>query len=643
MARLHILKNGISYKEIELADDQEFVGGRGDSCQIYLDDGAISRHHFKVYRDSEGWKVEKLSKFGVLLHEDQPIQNHNLLEDDAFSVPPFYFRFHEEKIQTQHLEETLQSEDTNHPSSQFEAANEDMDDLTSEISDTTSTESSRATPYLTVSKPGKTSESLRLEGVAWTAGRDEHSEIIIDDRRSSRKHFKIYKELSDFYIEDLGSSNGTYVNEEKLSRKPRLLESGDSIVVGDTTYVFEVRDPLMEQELENLPAEQDSNHSPSVVFLPINIGASENSSHGVVRIDRATANVNKNSRAKAMRFGLVLVLVLAAGYSLFDDSGKKESSSKDPKAIGKNPFDRLSQQEQEYIRHTYSLAKNLYMDLKYELALAEMRKIHEKIPSFQDSKEIEALCESALLSIKNKQYEEDVERKQKEAIENAKKIVQNCTKRFSNSLDVEAIEQCLAPATEIDPENLQAKKLIENAHNLIEQKNIQKNNKAEHQRRIKAREAIYQQAKKLQDEGKLIDALETYQRHIASALPDPNKLEDKSKQGVDTIKSEVKQVLASAVQEAEGHISNAEYKEAVVKLEKALELDPNNQKARSLYEVASKELFKKMKALFSDAVVEESLGNVESAKSKWKKILEQDIPKGDYRAKATIKLRKYGE
>ena len=49
-----------------------------------------------------------------------------------------------------------------------------------------------------------------------------------------------------------------------------------------------------------------------------------------------------------------------------------------------------------------------------------------------------------------------------------------------------------------------------------------------------------------------------------------------------------------------------------------------------------------MKALYEDSVLEESLGNVDTAKEKWKKIKEDNLPFDDYTKKATQKLRKYG-
>lgn len=63
----------------------------------------------------------------------------------------------------------------------------------------------------------------------------------------SRKHFKVYIEDDDFYIEDLGSSNGTTVNGVRLSKgKPMELFDKSKVKAGDVEMVFR----LVEKEVD---------------------------------------------------------------------------------------------------------------------------------------------------------------------------------------------------------------------------------------------------------------------------------------------------------------------------------------------------------------------------------------------------------
>ena len=49
-----------------------------------------------------------------------------------------------------------------------------------------------------------------------------------------------------------------------------------------------------------------------------------------------------------------------------------------------------------------------------------------------------------------------------------------------------------------------------------------------------------------------------------------------------------------------------------------------------------------LKSIYEDSVLEESLGNVDSAKEKWKKIIKDDLDFEEYSKKARTLLKKYG-
>ena len=74
-------------------------------------------------------------------------------------------------------------------------------------------------------------------------GRSEDAEICLDDNRCSRKHAQAILVSGSWHIEDLGSSNGTQLNGEKVDRSP--LRDQSTVQIGNTLLVFE--------ETENLP------------------------------------------------------------------------------------------------------------------------------------------------------------------------------------------------------------------------------------------------------------------------------------------------------------------------------------------------------------------------------------------------------
>lgn len=70
-------------------------------------------------------------------------------------------------------------------------------------------------------------------------GRDPDADICIKSHRISRKHCMIYRDNDSYYINDLDSSNGTYVNYVKLTEKHKL-RNEDIIKIADVKLEFKL-------------------------------------------------------------------------------------------------------------------------------------------------------------------------------------------------------------------------------------------------------------------------------------------------------------------------------------------------------------------------------------------------------------------
>ncbi len=68
-------------------------------------------------------------------------------------------------------------------------------------------------------------------------GRDPENDMFLKDVFVSKQHCLIYKHGKKILIKDLGSSNGTFLNGEKID-KPEELRVGDKIRVSQTTFKF---------------------------------------------------------------------------------------------------------------------------------------------------------------------------------------------------------------------------------------------------------------------------------------------------------------------------------------------------------------------------------------------------------------------
>lgn len=80
-------------------------------------------------------------------------------------------------------------------------------------------------------------EIFPLKNALTVVGRSLECEIVISDPHISSQHIQIDKARHGFTILDLGSANGTYINNVKL-RSPVILKDGDEILLGSTKLVF---------------------------------------------------------------------------------------------------------------------------------------------------------------------------------------------------------------------------------------------------------------------------------------------------------------------------------------------------------------------------------------------------------------------
>ena len=77
---------------------------------------------------------------------------------------------------------------------------------------------------------GRVGESFPLNADRMTIGRRPDSDIFLDDVTVSRDHALLVRRSGDYYLDDLGSLNGTYVNRHRI--ESHRLEDGDELQVG---------------------------------------------------------------------------------------------------------------------------------------------------------------------------------------------------------------------------------------------------------------------------------------------------------------------------------------------------------------------------------------------------------------------------
>jgi predicted component of type VI protein secretion system len=92
-------------------------------------------------------------------------------------------------------------------------------------------------PKLLLKAHGAVLKEIKLDKSRLTIGRKPDNDIVLDDQSASGHHVRIIQIQSVFFIEDAGSSNGTFVNGKKTDRKQ--LVNGDQVTIGQHTLLYQ--------------------------------------------------------------------------------------------------------------------------------------------------------------------------------------------------------------------------------------------------------------------------------------------------------------------------------------------------------------------------------------------------------------------
>ena len=673
---LKVIKKG-QEDQIYTLDSEINIVGRFKNNLISLDASyGVSREHLKITPvDSDSWKVECVSHLGGLIFNKKEVSECIIKENDSFSLQDYIFTLHKEKEETK---QETSSQSIDRPSgselslSQSFQPNEDGDqepDLPfatnsaqSPVFSSEDKEGSQFTesptvmsdhlkdhlkPYLVISLSEDEEDKVIdiSDKETWIVGREPSSDICIEDINISRHHFKIIKKDSDFFIEDLESSNGTSINGKLIKPKvPQTLNSGDIISILNIEMFFEIRNVNFEKKRKaSLPAvvsPQPSLESPQQ--------DSEQASHVPAIIPNAvlgetlmTQAPGKKSSTKRILLILSTFLIIGGG-AFFFNSEKEKDSSELSDFTGTGTFESLTDEEKENVKNLYILSQQQYQMKKFELCNQTLEQLHNLVPFYQESQELITTCKNGAesvqiqLEIENQKKQEEQERKK------LREIVSECKGRFKSFQTLEELEGCLSEAITIDPEDeeLNVLRLDFETQQTTQR---QRQEQLQKMRNWVAKETkIYNQAKKIKDDDQLLKAIDAYKNFLLRDHPSSlHPLVQTARKELFEMEQTVQTQIDSFMNSCKELMVSKKYKQAYQRCQDVFIVSPKNKTAQQTIHKVVAELEEKFKPIFNESVINESLGQVEIAKKQWNLIIEQDIPNGKYSRKAQKKLSKY--
>ncbi|PIS11323.1 MAG: hypothetical protein COT73_04600 [Bdellovibrio sp. CG10_big_fil_rev_8_21_14_0_10_47_8] len=649
--RLSIFKDGEKQQEVILDPEKTYIVGRAEDSDIVLvADRGVSRQHLKLSWNGSFWLVESLSRYGELYFGRGKVTELELQDGFRFDVPPYEFSF---EVFESSLNEFSEGNDARSLSLVPQVRSSQGGENSYSDMDRTQVISLPTTAYLKVlDQSGEETQIFQLEGQSWVAGRESSCAILMDHTEFSRRHFEIQMQRDAFLIRDLGSSNGTMLNGQALSNEWTALASGDVLTVGTWSLQFELRDSMFDRQLQEIP---DHMRSPILytseaavpkifgdrnpldipsVAAPYFPGEDPLPSMGAMK------SGNRNKGVNWVRM-LIICLVVGGGvYYLMENGQSPNAAPVAQQAL--SPFEKLAPQQQQYVKDTYRLADQLFKEGRYEMARQEVTKIHQLLPFYEDSKNLEKLSGVAIQTQIEQQRAEARQKEQAEMEEKIQKTVAECRRRLKTNGDTSAMDDCLNPVIVLSPEHPAIVALRAEVDQMNTERLAREEQRAEYRALVRRQKALYEKARKVAHSGTALEAIEAYRTVVKSRLPDPKGFRVKSSREIASIQQTMAEKQAVFKKEVDEAVQKSDYKAAVIAIKKAIAINPEDETLKGKKQSLLNELKKQMQTLYQEGILEESVGEVETAKGKWKKILESSVPEEDYYKKARIKLKKYG-
>ena len=283
----------------EKSIDGEILVGRADGCVIQLNDRAISRKHALFKRIDQGLQVERKSDFSPISVNGAECTSAVLKEGDVIGLGPYIGRvtFPQVKAskqgpiaevaafvteQKKSSEEILPATEVMKPIESMQISLEPSNDQQPILQSTINEPPSLAMPsdmqmdvsgqppletpqqssnqdedktllgnpakvIIVLNPNAATPVEFEMDSSEAVIGRSKECQIQINDKKSSRRHAKISRRGLSFFLKDLDTVNGTFVNGQKVTETE--LTGEDLIQIGDTELRFKVFNPNFSSEM----------------------------------------------------------------------------------------------------------------------------------------------------------------------------------------------------------------------------------------------------------------------------------------------------------------------------------------------------------------------------------------------------------
>jgi pSer/pThr/pTyr-binding forkhead associated (FHA) protein len=519
-------------------------------------------------------------------------------------------------------------------------------------------------------------EELFLETYEVSFGRSKKADIYLDDPKLSRIHAKIARVGMGYRLLDCNSRHGTYVNGVRVLEHP--LNSFDTLEFGSTKIKFLIHDVLSNEMGKGALVEVSQSKAPALPSDSTKSMQWEERASGVVldfkksknnepalygqspkspEIDPEFNGFKKPGRLSSQKTKILLVVFGVLLVALFMIPSKKDTGSiTKPETAQKGPqppalpaidaklspqmskeFLELSPEAQRAVEGYYNTALKSADHEAYDEAVLNLKKIHEILPYYKQSRE---MMDQYTKKLKEKQIVEATEKAKKDEKQELALLLEEGMDNLKEG-EFDKAAEAFNSAITLDPNNQTALKGLKAAEYKVKRFEDIPPEKDPEQEKRKMVGDLFQQA---------VEAfrLKSYQQAIEKAeairkveLKGDTQYLNEAKQIIDKAKMLQKEEFEPFLIQAKEKFAEGDYNSSRDLCDEMLKRDPAYDEAKECVLKAKKQLNRLAKEAYTHGYILESMNRIEEAKQYWNRAKNYIRPGDDYYDKVNKKLEYY--
>lgn len=678
MIRISVYQGDSLIQEFEGGDDKEISIGRAQGCSVRLDEASISRLHAVIFPLGGGWVLQRKASFGAVLLNEQEVENAPLEGGEEVKIGVFSLRI---EIQDPQPTSLTRSNPAITSSKNLVPSMDSTGSLSADEDGRTKFVSAGASALFRMEPGSANLDELLMEKDLVLFGRGSNCDVVLTEKKASRKHFEVRRQGLSFFLKDLNSANGTLVNGNAVTEAE--LMAGDVIQVGESRIEFSIENKqFFAQQDSFLPvpahlqqasvgpdmgalgAAYDPNAplGPDGLPLPAEGEGPELGPDGTPLPPKPNSNTDFIGwakykwalipKAQRLRYLSIVVIGLLVMTMLgTPDDEKPKTPPKKPVAGGVRRFEDLTPKNQAFVRENYKALLGAQEKKDFQTMFERARNILALVDEYNDTKSYEAIAKRGLDQIEEEKKRKALEEKQAAIRKEVAALEEKGKAIFERAkTDARARTELQAHVKDIyvkDPNNRLAAEWLAEIKQIEADEQRKEQEAAEREKaRLKAEEE-YEAVARIFKDKQYITAMKEVEKLFDNGWSEQSYVDKVDKLKTD-IRDELKSVLDPWLREAQNQRGEGgdlvKAKNAYLEV---LKIDGTNQEARvGLADIRQVLVLRAMR-FYNEAILAESVSDLQEAREKYEKCLhtspESDnvSPNQDYRAKCRRKLVRF--